>query len=565
MSFAARLAADTYNVEPGASASVAIEIVNEGPDRDEFELSLEGLDFEWTAIPVPTFWIEPGETHVERFFLKPPRESASTSGSYPFVAKVRSLESGVHKAAQGTLILEPFHHVSIDVSPRKAAVSPMSRTTTTEVTVMNLGNVEQSLQLFASDVDDALTYEFDETAVTVGPGQQRTVKMRATAAKVPFMSATRLAATTVSARNVQHPAVSGSGQVVFELRPMIAPGPFLVLLTVILVAVGWVMSIPKPPAVDTLSVSAKEVMLGEEITIQWQASNAKSVTVDVGGQVTEMLPAVGQLKFTTSVPGDMEIRAQAVSGNAVSKAERVIISVKKQPEVPKPEIKSFSAADRRVPIGSMATLTYKLSDSVVYAYLEPVGPIDPKASTIQVPSPLDDMTTAGQKEVTYTLRAENSSKMTVTKSVTIQYYKESQAKISSFTASPGEVPELDGRTTLAWSVTNAVKVELKYEETTEEVVANDQRELVVSKETKFKLVAYDSQGLTTEKTVTVKVKKPAPPTVGPETTGGGTGDPPTTTGGATGTTGGATRPIVNPDPPRRARVEKRLPVGSRPR
>ena len=561
MSFAVRLAADSFNVEPGASAAVAIEVVNDGDTRDEFELSLEGLDFEWTAIPVPTFWIEPGETHVERFFLKPPRDSASTSGSYPFVAKVRSLESGIGKSAQGTLVLEPFHHVSIDVSPRKASVSPMSRTTTTEVTVMNLGNVEQGLQLFASDVDDALTYEFEENSVTVGPGQQKTVRMKATASKVPFMSATRLAATTVSARNVQHPAVSGSGQVVFELRPLIAPGPFLVLLTVVALAVGWVMSIPKPPAVDSLSVSAREVMLGDEVTVQWQASNARSVTVDVGGTVTQMLPAIGQLTFTAKVPGDMSVRAQAVSGNAHSKEQSVVITVTKPPEVPKPEIKSFYAADKRIPIGSTATLNYKLGDSVVYAYLEPIGQLDTKANSIQVPSPPDDISGVGQKEVTYTLRAENASKQTVTKSVTVRFYKESQAKIASFSASPGEVPELDGRTTVKWSVSNAARVELKYEDKTEEVVASDEREFVVSKDTTFKLTAYDNQGLATERSVTVKVKKPAPPTVTPETTGGATGDPPVATGG---TTGGTTKPVVNPDPPRAAR-NLRKPVGTRPR
>ena len=232
----------------------AVEVQNLSDEKVEFELSLEGLEHHWTAVPVPTFGIEPGETRVERFFLKPPRDSESAAGNYPFVVKVRSLDSGESDTAQGSLAINPFYHLSLDVNPKKAAVTPLKRVVETMVTVANLGNVEQSVQLFANDVDDSFAYEFENEHVTLGPGQQREVKLTATSTQSGAFAPSQLHVVTASCRNVENPAYAATTQVHLEQRPLLSPAALIAAAAILLVVFLWILSIPKDPTVSmTLS------------------------------------------------------------------------------------------------------------------------------------------------------------------------------------------------------------------------------------------------------------------------------------------------------------------------
>ena len=46
MSFAVRLAVDTVPIESGATVPCALEVSNQGSERERFELSVEGVDLE---------------------------------------------------------------------------------------------------------------------------------------------------------------------------------------------------------------------------------------------------------------------------------------------------------------------------------------------------------------------------------------------------------------------------------------------------------------------------------------------------------------------------------------
>src|SRR5258708_4913693 len=142
MSFLARLATDLITVEAGATTPTSIEIINRDDAADQFELSIEGLDPEWTAVPVPVVSIEARETQEEKLFFKPPRVSESSAGNYPFVLRIRSLTSGEARTVQGVLTVKPYNHLSIELSPKKGYVSPVAHHNTFEATLVNLGNTE---------------------------------------------------------------------------------------------------------------------------------------------------------------------------------------------------------------------------------------------------------------------------------------------------------------------------------------------------------------------------------------------------------------------------------------
>src|SRR5438046_642515 len=124
MSFTIRLAQDLTAVEAGATVPLSIEIKNKGEAADRYEMQVEGLDTEWTASPEPVFNVGANESHSQKVFFKPPRASETLAGNYPFVVKVRSLESGDSRTVQGVLQVKAFHHLSMEISPKKGYLSP---------------------------------------------------------------------------------------------------------------------------------------------------------------------------------------------------------------------------------------------------------------------------------------------------------------------------------------------------------------------------------------------------------------------------------------------------------
>src|SRR5207253_10995896 len=124
-------------------------------------MQVEGIDPEWTASPEPVFNVGPGETHSQKLFFKPPRASESLAGNYPFVVKVRSLNSGDARTGQGVLQIKPFNHLGMEISPKKGYSSPVRQLNNFTLTVMNLGNTEHTLQMSGADPEEECTYEFD--------------------------------------------------------------------------------------------------------------------------------------------------------------------------------------------------------------------------------------------------------------------------------------------------------------------------------------------------------------------------------------------------------------------
>ncbi|MBX3113648.1 MAG: hypothetical protein KF836_03705 [Fimbriimonadaceae bacterium] len=542
MSFTVRLANEDVSVEPGSSAPIAFEIENTGAKADEFEVSVEGVDPEWVAIPVPTLWVDPGQSNTERIFIKPPRQSESNAGIYPFVLKIRSLESGESRTAQCSLAVNSFAHLSVEVNPKKSSVNVLKRETSFEVTVMNLGNTDQNVQFFASDVDDAFAYEFSATQASLEPGQTRTLELTATASKVKAFASTVIAPVSVSARSVDNLAVAANSQLHIEIRPLIATGPLIAVIAIIALTIGWILSIPKPPVIDAFTLDSRTVELGQTAKVKWQTSNASSVTLVVGSQVISKLAPDDEFDIAPDTAGELEIQIFAQAGQVKSKAETIKLTVTEPPVVPEPKIIKFSATKTEVPLGSSVLFNYELSDSVTYATLEPIGQIEVKARSIQVPSPPDDLPGKGVKTVTYTLRARNEKNVEVREQITIKFIKESKAIIAQFSAEPLEVDPLSGRVTIRWQVTGAAKLELKYSNRVDELTSmDDRRDFILTDDTEFILVAYDVAGLDIQKKIKVTLRKPNedPPTQDPP--GNTTG---TTQNGSTGTTGGTTRPVT---------------------
>ncbi len=523
MSFTLRLSTDVLSVEAGATVPLTITVANRADEADRYELELEGLDPEWTAVPVPSFGVDALEEHAEKLFFKPPRVSESLAGDYPFLVKVRSLNSGESHTAQGVLQIKPYQHLSMELSPKRGQVTPFRRECDVQAVLMNLGNTEHTLQLYGTDVEDGCAFEFEQEQVTLSPGQQRAVGILVSASSHKLLATTQLHGYTVSARSVTAPAVMCSAQAQLEQRPLMSPLGAVAFAAIAILVALWVLLLPKAPSMDSLTLDKPILITGESVTIQWSASNAKYVRISVGGAViVDHGSLVGEQQFTPTTAGTVLVEASAVRDTKQSSPVSVQLTVNAPEVVPDPVIVTFRTAVKEVNLGEPFVIEYKLSPSVVKAYLAPTNEemnllVGTRELIANVPGVCE-----------YTLVAENASGKAVRKTLKISVVDASNAKFVVFDAAPKVVDPALGRVTVSWQLTNAVRAELSYE-TEKRVVdaASGQVDVLISKDTTFTLTAYDADGRTTTRTIAVTIAPPpddlASPPASPPKVGGATG------------------------------------------
>lgn len=500
MSFTVHLPQDLFTVSPGVNVAVAVLIENTGAEAIAFEITVEGIDPEWVAIPQPVLTVEPGKTETERIFLKPPRTSESTAGSYPFVVHARSLEDGESKSAQGMIDITAFNHISVDVQPKRGLMTPSRGASEFGVTVLNLGNSDHSLQLNAVDTDDELGFEFNQDRINVGPGQEKTVRVEATAGKKPLLSNSRLHGFTITARSTSNPSVFGTAQGTIEQRAWATPGAVALFMAGILVIVAWILSFPKPPVVDEMILSSSTVQVGQPLRVEWKARNANAVTFLLNGEaVKEATQMAGTYEFTPTAPGDFILSITARRDRAVSKAMTRTFKVVAAPEVPEPRILSFSSSDSQVNLGDSVLLSYSINEAVTSLSFSPDAALNlkptPRSYSFKVTP-----TEAGV--ATYRLIAYNAAGKFVERTVQVTVVKGSRAKIIAFDVNPAQASTEAPNVQVAWQVTNAVRVELLVNGTPQVLESlQGSQTVMLTAATTLVLQAYDAEGLRTKSTV----------------------------------------------------------------
>lgn len=512
MSFTVRIGADVVPVEPGATVPVSFEIANRSDEADRFEIAVEGLDPEWVAIPVPSFPVEGRDIHQEKIFLKPPRLSESRAGDYPFVVTVRSLENGESRTVQAVLSVQPFHYLSMEITPKKGSVSAWRKHNTFTVTLINLGNTEHSVQLRGADPEDELTYAFAEELIELSPGQTRAIEVTPNTLRSRPFSSARLHGFQVTARSTTVPSIACSATAQLEERPVISPGMLLLGFFALVVFVGWWMLLPKPPILDSLTLDNENPNQGDTVHVRWKATNATGVQITVNGQpLVQGAELEGEKSFVAQVSG--EVRAYAYRDTRQSESQTRVFTVHVPEEAPTPTITSFDISPREVKLGGKILVRYKIEGPVTSLTLAPAGvTLDPALSQLSVVADI-------KGDINYELVAENHGK-TDRRTIRVRVIEASKAAIVVFKSDVKELPVEGGPVRLTWQVSNAERVELTENGGAAQTLGVEgERDFLITQDTEFVLTAYDDQGMTVQQTVKVSVKKPesVPP---PSTTGG---------------------------------------------
>jgi len=529
MGFAVVLAQDVVQVEPGATVPFSISIENQSAESDRFELEIEGIDGDWKAVPEPIFTVEPGQTLVEKIFFKPPRASESLYGTYPFVVRVRSLESGEVRTAKGVLEVLAYHHISVEINPKKGYYSPFTKQNDFDVAIMNLSNVEHMVQLTGTDPEDACTFEFESDQITVGPGQERMVPCVVKPKRTSLVSSGNLIGFSVSARAVDHRNVAASGQAQLEQRAFFTPAALILFVLAAIIGLAWWINMPKPPAVS-LKVDKVQVVRGDTVNIAWEAEAGSRVRLASQDGTIEIsdLPASGTQSFAVQATDSLSLFVEATRKGLKARSETVRITVSEPEMVPDPAIVKFAPDRKRVKLGTSFFLEYDFNEATVEAILSDGRTLDTSLSRLEI-TPKQ----AGQ--ITYEVSARNKVGKAVVGKFTIEVFEESDAAILAFSADKLTARPDDNVVRISWQATRSARVELKESTGSVFVVSpQDTRDFLISQKTTFTLTAYDESGRKVFRQLTVEYEEPvAPPDLGP-TDGGepGGGPPPTTIGGS---------------------------------
>ena len=525
MSFSVRLSTDLIAVEAGATVPLSIEVTNKGTDSDRYELQIEGIDPEWTAVPEAVFVVDAGESHSEKVFFKVPRSSESMAGNYPFVVKVRSLNSGDARTVQGVVQVKPFHYLTMEIGPKKGVYAPLRKQNRYTATILNLGNTEHTLQLFGNDPEEACTYEFEHEQIVVSPGQQKTVEFEVVPASTGFLASSRLHGFSISGRSVESPNVMTSAQAQLEQRPALTPATLTFLILVILIGAAWFALLPKPPTIS-LNVSRNQVFTGDSVKISWHAQNSTGVEVKVNGEpFYEGSNSEGEADYSPVKAGDVQIEAVAIRDQKRSETAQSVLHVDAPAPTPKPVV-SIRAKRRTINLGETVELTYSVQNAEE-AYLQPTGQKLPTNLTLATDRPATEGT------ITYVIIATGKDGQTAQDKTTVTVVSKSKVVfLADFSAKPTKLDAAGGYVTLSWQVSNAARVEISDGKDTtalEDPNAPGSKDFMIDKTTTFTLKAIDANGKAIVKTIKVEVAPADLPPTGP--TDGGAAAPPATNAG----------------------------------
>lgn len=486
------LSSEQVCVEPGGTAQLTVKVTNRQEIDDLVFIDVEGIDSEWYALPMPSVAVAAGAEADMQVLFRLPRTSECQAGSLAFVVRAKGMEAGATGAHTAALVITPFSSLQLELSPKRATSTAFRPRRTFHLSVSNLGNHPETLDLSGTDPGDGCAYEFERDRVTVKPGGSETVDLVVEPRSRPLVGSSNLFGFTVTTRSSSDAYVSANASGQLERRPFLSTLALTILLLACVVGAGawWVR--PRPVSIRSFQADTDTVMAGTPVTLTWDVQNLG----DGSHILPDTLPIKGESGNIQVKPlKTTEFVLVARNGNS-EKRMSVVVNVTPPPKAPKPKISSFTASSRRIHTGESAMLSWEV-DGAAMMVLNPIGALNPGLDRSRQVTP--DQTT------TYVLSAQGMAGEVVTKSVTITVVPPnvSIAEIKGFRATPASIHSGEVAN-LTWSVEGAATVEIDNGVGTG-LNAKGRFDVMPTQTTVYTLRAGDARGnvVTAQATVTV--------------------------------------------------------------
>jgi uncharacterized membrane protein len=494
------LSSDDISVEPGNTVQLSITATNLQETLDNVALEIEGLDVEWYAIPVPSLALPPGASETAKILFRVARASSSTAGAYPFVVRAKGMESGATAVQQATLTVKGFSALQLEIAPKRSHITYLRPHDVRAVTISNQGNQPETLDVFASDNEDACTYEFTAERITLQPGHSETLELTISPKVRRFVGSPRLLAFTVTVRSPRNSWVNDSATGQLEVRPMLTAVTASVVPLLVLAIAAFAVFRPRPVAIQSFTASPMEVTAGAPVTLSWDIAHNGPNSMILPGN----LPVKDGVGNMTVVPTETTTYTLVARGGGAEEKRTVTVVVIPKPPPARAVIDSFTASQKRIHMGDTVTLSWKVRN----AKLVRLNPVDTQLVDARV---YTSRQVTPEQTTTYELAAQGEGGDVVTKAVTVTVVDSLTciAEILFFRAKPERI-QVGEKAVLTWSVEGATSVDID-NGIGGQLASVGKFEVTPVETTTYTLTATDNRGL--RKTASVTVTVTAPPTL----------------------------------------------------
>lgn len=283
----AALTAPLPPVAPGALTTTTLTLHNRGAVVDEFSLAVGGVPAEWVKFSQARVPLLPNAQQTVTLSVQPPRRPEAAAGEHRLTITVSAKEHGTQLELAATLLVLPFHQVTLGLQPVRARRD-------FRVQAQNLGNTPVALALTGSDEEEALDFAFGAARLDLAPGAAQSVPLQVTRRARPGLGARETRPFTISAAAGDHaqPEVKAAGQLMAQsgLPLWLVPLVGLVLLCACVGSVfGYATLCPTlapsaplcpaqgVPVIRVFTITPTEVEVGGTVVVAWEVGSAETV------------------------------------------------------------------------------------------------------------------------------------------------------------------------------------------------------------------------------------------------------------------------------------------------
>ncbi|MEP6754350.1 MAG: hypothetical protein ABJA67_02530 [Chthonomonadales bacterium] len=503
------LSTSDISIQPGSTAQLTVTIHNGQDHADLIAIELEGIDVEWYAIPVASVHVQASVTQDVKVLFRVARTHESLASSYPFVVRVKSMESGISVVQQAMLNVEPFAALQVELDPKRAVSTFLRSANEVEVRVTNSGNYEETVDLYATVPEDACGFEFETERLTLKPGHAEIVRVQVEPFSRPLLGSTRLYGFTVTARSSKDSFVSGSAHGQVERHPLLSLIALALLSVALIGTILFAVFRPHPIVIHSFGVTPRQIVAGDSVTVNWDVANATDGVFIQPENVKH--DGSGSLKIPLTETTTLTLIAR--QGTHEEKQTAVVV-VTPAPMPAIPRIVNFTSSQKKVHEGESVSLAWKV-EGIKTVMLNPLG-IQKDSSLYTSQEVKPEITTI------YELAAQGPGG-TVSKTVTVEVVPVTQciAGITGFKAKPDKTTS-GKKVALVWDTENAVTVDID-NGAGAGLKAKGRMEVTPTATTIYTLRVTDTKGNSATKQITVTVEPPKVLDPGPD------GQPPSTT------------------------------------
>jgi hypothetical protein len=313
MGAATALPVRDVRVDPGATTTATMLVRNTGQVVDQFTIDVVGNSAEWTKVEPRVVNLLPGADVEVTVTFAPAKSPLVPAGVVPFGLRVVSREDPPGSTvAEGTIDVAPFDDVQVELVPRQ---SRGSRKGKHQVAVDNNGNQPTTVEVTATDEEEALNFKMDHRLATLEPGAGAFIRLVAKPEKRFLKGADRQHpfVVTVVPSNTAPVATRGTMSQKQLLPAWLIPA---IAILAVLAIVGFVLyqTLLKPQIDTAAKNAAAKAVKSQNSSLVEAASSAQAQAAAAQSQAKQAQGAASQALKSASAA------ASAKGGGATSPA-----------------------------------------------------------------------------------------------------------------------------------------------------------------------------------------------------------------------------------------------------